>query len=106
MEDTLYQSERWGMSSYRFDVPNGVYQVQLRFAEIYGWSANQRVFDVQIEGQTVLAGLDVFALAGRFTAYDRSFDVTVSDGRLDISFIPRIGAAKINAIRVTEIPPP
>ena len=35
MDDTLYQSERFGMSEYRFDVPNGDYAVDLRFAEIY-----------------------------------------------------------------------
>ena len=35
MDDPLYQDLRRGMSEYRFDgVPNGAYQVELRFAEL------------------------------------------------------------------------
>ena len=55
VDDTLYQSERyWNASGggYRFDVPNGQYQVDLKFAEIYQTAAGRRVFDVVIEGVT------------------------------------------------------
>lgn len=104
-DDPLYHSERWGMSGYRFDVPPGTYTVLLRFAEVYGWKVGQRIFDVQIEEQTALANLDIFAAAGRYTAHDRQFTVIVSDGVLDIAFIPRLDAPKINAIRVTNAGP-
>jgi hypothetical protein len=104
VDDTLYQSERWGMTGYSFDVAPGTYNVQLKFAEIYGWKAGQRIFDVQIEGQTVLSSLDVYAIAGRYTAYDRSFTALVTDGKLDITFTARVDAPKINAIRVTQAP--
>jgi chitinase len=100
LDDALYQAERWGMSVYRFDLPPGIYSVQLKFAEVYGWKAGQRIFDVQIEGQTVLANLDIFAAAGRYTAYDRSFTVQAADGSLDIGFVARVDAPKINAIRI------
>jgi len=104
IDDTLYQSERWGDMAYRFDVPPGRYQVQLKFAEVYGWKKEQRIFDVRIEGATVLSALDIFAAAGRYTAYDRSFVVQTADGSLDISFVARVDAPKINAIRVTATP--
>jgi hypothetical protein len=42
----LYQSVRWGTFSYNFTVPNGTYNVILKFAEIYWSSAGQRVFHV------------------------------------------------------------
>jgi len=103
-DDTLYQSERWGMSAYRFTLPAGTYLVQIRFAEIYAWQKGQRVFDVQIEGATVISGLDIFAVAGRYTAHDRSFTVDVTDGVLDISFVNKVSYAKVNAIRVTALP--
>src|SRR6056297_999755 len=32
-DDTLYQFERWGSPSYYFDVPDGNYEVTLKFAE-------------------------------------------------------------------------
>ncbi len=102
LDDTLYQSERWGMTGYSFDVAAGTYNVQFKFAEIYGWKAGQRLFDVQIEGQTVISNLDIFATVGRYTAFDRSFLVQVTDGKLDIAFVARVDAPKINAIRVTQ----
>jgi photosystem II stability/assembly factor-like uncharacterized protein len=106
LDDALYQSERWGATmAYRFDAPPGTYQVQLKFAEVYGWKKEQRVFDVQIEGMTVLPALDIFALAGRYTAYDRTFLVQVTDGSLDITFTARVDAPKINAFRVTAVAP-
>ena len=32
-DSSLYQDERWAMAGYRFDLPNGRYQVTLGFAE-------------------------------------------------------------------------
>jgi hypothetical protein len=106
-EDPIYQDLRSGMSGYRFDVPDGQYRVDLSFAELVAKRAGARVFSVTIEGTTVLAGLDVFAVAGgRFIAVDRSFVVNVSDGQLDIGFTPQRGDVPIvNGILVTEMPP-
>jgi subtilisin family serine protease len=106
-EDPIYQDLRSGMTGYRFDVPDGQYRVDLSFAELVAKRAGARVFSVTIEGTTVLAGLDVFAVAGgRFIAVDRSFVVNVSDGQLDIGFTPQRGDVPIvNGILVTEMPP-
>src|SRR5262249_23918269 len=51
-DDRIYQTERYGMSGYAFDVANGRYTVRLHFAETYtGITAcGQRVFDVKVEG--------------------------------------------------------
>ncbi len=102
-DDTLYQSERWGMLSYRFDVPNGSYRIELKFAEIYAWTPGQRVFDVKIEGELVLDDLDIFAKAGRDTACDQVFVGPINDGQVTIEFIPRTNHAKVSAIRVTGV---
>ena len=105
-DDGLYQDARVGMTSYRFDVPDGVYKVDLRFAEIANVKANGRKFDVTIEGDVVLPGLDVFAAAGgKNTALDRTFIVSVTDGHLDIGFVAQRGDKPIiNAILVTGLP--
>ena len=42
ISDRIYQTERWGLSAYRFSVPNGIYQVNLHFAEIN--SVNEKYF--------------------------------------------------------------
>ena len=95
------------MSAYRFAVPNGVYQVDLSFAELQLKKAGARVFSVSLEGTAVISNLDVFAAAGgQLVAYDRSFIVEVTDGVLDIGFLAQRGDQPIvNAILVTEMPP-
>ncbi|MGH9284367.1 MAG: malectin domain-containing carbohydrate-binding protein, partial [Acidimicrobiales bacterium] len=88
----LFQSERWdpaGAPELQWDFPvtPGQYQVRLYFAEIYAGAqvGGARVFDVAIEGQTVLNDYDVYAEVGGFTGVVKSFTVT-ADANLDIDF--------------------
>ena len=83
---TLYQTCRWGAFSYNFAVPNGNYTVNLKFAEIYYSTAGSRVFNVAINGTPVLSNFDITAQAGAFTALDKSFPVTVTNGQIAIQF--------------------
>lgn len=101
-DDPLYQTVHWGYGSwgYKFDVPNGDYSVELRFVEPYFTEAGKRVFDVQLEGETVLADLDVYTVVGHDVAYDRTFDVTVTDGQLNVDFVSKVDNADIGAIQV------
>ena len=68
--DVIYQTERSGRLtspfSYAIPVDNGTYDVELHFAEIFAGTQNpgQRVFDVMIEGNTVLNNYDIAATAG------------------------------------------
>jgi len=105
-DDGIYQTERYGMSSYAISVPNGRYTVKLHFAETYtGITAcGQRVFDVNVEG-SALNGLDLFCQAGgRNIALVETFSVVVSEGRLNISFTPHANNAEVNGIEVLSAP--
>jgi len=106
-DPVLYQTERYNLNGYMFDVPNGLYRVTLKFAEIYaGASIGSRVFDVQVQGATAISALDVMAQAGgRFIAYDVPLLVTVSNSQLSISFVNRVGFGKVNAIEVIALAP-
>lgn len=102
----IYQSERYfgrAEGGYVFDVPEGRYEVEMKFAEIFGREPGKRVFDVQIEGVTVLDDFDVAAQAGINTALDRTFLVNVNDGQLSIALTPITDSAKINALRVSAV---
>ncbi|SEB07469.1 carbohydrate-binding protein [Leifsonia sp. 21MFCrub1.1] len=105
-DDPLYQSERNGASfSYAFPVPTGRYRVGLKLSENFFTSAGQRVFTVSAEGAPQLSNLDIFAAAGaRYKALDRSFDVTVTDGTLNLGFASSVNLAKVDAISITPIP--
>ena len=92
------------MSSYLFDVPNGDYRVDLRFAEIYDREAGRRVFDVLVQGNLVLAGFCPFdAAGGRDIALRYLVMATVSNGQLSVEFVPGVGNPKISAIGVEPI---
>jgi chitinase len=101
----LYQSynlfSNW--TGYKFDVANATYTVTLKFMEDWANAAGQRKFDVKIENTTVLTGFDIFATCGAFTACDKTFTATVSDGQLNVAFNMNGGAnyATVSAIQVT-----
>ena len=61
----VYQTCRLGNLAYRLDMPDGTYDVTLMFAELQYDAPGKRVFDVKINGKTVLDKLDIFAAAGK-----------------------------------------
>ena len=93
-DDGLYQRydqfNNW--SGYKFDVANGTYQVTLKMMEDWATAAGHRRFDVRAENTVVLTAFDIFASCGAFTACDRTFTTTVSDGQLNIGFTMNGGA--------------
>lgn len=99
----LYANERWESEfSYRLPVPAGKYKVTLKFAETYLNGPGLRVFDVMLNGNTVLGHFDLFKEAGGMDkAIDRTFDVTQADaGILEIRFKSSVQNAKICAIEI------
>jgi hypothetical protein len=107
----LFQTFRYGRDKlrYHFPVPDGEYQVELYFAEPWlgtgggldctGW----RLFDVAINGQTVIQDLDIWREAGHDGALKKTVQARVTGGELVVSF-PRVasGQALISAIAVAS----
>jgi hypothetical protein len=104
-DDTLYQYIRWSDSAnpvqYRFDLPNGNYQVRLHFNEIWSTGPGARLFDVRMEGALVWDDVDIYAQAGgQATALMLSAPVTVADGELNIEFVHQLDNPHVCAIEV------
>src|SRR5208337_5479834 len=101
-DPTLYLTERYGKTfSYNIPAPNGTYTVILQFAEIYWNQPGQRKFNVFVQGNEVITGLDIIASAGgKNIAYDVTFPVTVTNGMLDIDFTTVVDNAKVSAIEI------
>jgi hypothetical protein len=98
---------RENVLEYRFDeVPPGVYEVDLRFAEIQPQQPNRRLFHVLIEGNIEIFAHDIALEVGSFAADQHTFFVTVTDGQLNVRFFPleRNDQPIVNAIRVTHRP--
>ncbi len=82
----IFGSERYGQQDWNFSVPSGrSITVRLYFANQYAGTAapGQRVFDVLLDGSTVLNDFDVAAAVGNRVATMRQFSIT-SDGNVDL----------------------
>ena len=86
-----------------FPVTPGEYEVRLYFAETFSgaFTPGARVFDVTIEGATVLDNYDIFADVGGLKGVVKSFTVT-SDANLDIDFLRVVQNPNICAIEIID----
>lgn len=99
---SIYGAERYGMSRFSHPVPNGKYTVKLHFAETYEgiYAAGERVFSFNVEGQDI-KDFDVTAKTGGvMRAHVETVEVTVADGKLDITFTSKIENPEINALEI------
>jgi fibronectin type 3 domain-containing protein len=79
----VYQSARQGAITYTIPglTDGASYTVRLHFAELYFSAAGQRVFNVAINGTTVLSNFDIYATAkANFTAVVEQFAATANSG--------------------------
>ena len=104
LDDTLYQSERFGGFSYDLPIANGTYEVTLQFAEIFFTSDGGRIFDANAEGAIILPATDIHAEVGADAAFDQTFIIEVTDGELNIGLNIIQDNAKISALVVRTIP--
>lgn len=103
-EPILYQTARYGLYSdfsYQIPVMNGTYSVTLKFAEIKYSAQGQRVFNVAINGISVLKNFDILAQTSPFTALDKTFPVTVSNNAVNIAVTGVVNGGIVNAIQVS-----
>jgi len=108
-DDMLYLTERWAAAlSYTFNLANGWYLVTLKFNEMFVNSAGARMFNINMEGNTVQSSFDVYASAGNSQRYavDRSYAVQVTDGKLNIDLNQVVEMCILNAIQVETYYPP
>ncbi len=98
----IYRSEHYSMTSFSYPVPNGKYIVKLHFCETFeGISGpGERVFSFNVEGHE-FKDFDVWVKAGGpMRAYVETVNVEVTDGKLDITFTPKVENPQINGIEI------
>lgn len=84
-DDALYSTRRTGVFTYAKAVDNGDYTLRLLFTDWHS-TANKRKFNVDVEGARILTNFDIVAEVGSRTALDKTFNITIADGALDMSF--------------------
>ena len=77
------------------------YKVRLYFVEPEAIEKGQRVFDVMLQGKTVLEKFDIVSQSGTTdTMVIREFDTVVTDGRLQINLKSHAGASLLSGIEL------
>ena len=96
----IYNSNRYNAAAVNYTLPvpsAGTYQLTLMFAETYWSQAGQRLFSVAVQGQVLVAQLDLFAAAGgQFVAYNVVTSVAVAAPQLAVQVV--LGTIKDNAL--------
>ncbi len=98
----LYRAEHYSMDSFSWPVPNGKYVVKLHFAETFEGitGPGERVFSFNVQGKE-FKDFDPWVKAGGFLkAYVESVSVEVTDGKLRITFTPKVENPQICAIEI------
>jgi beta-galactosidase len=99
----MYVTYRAGLEGYRFDVPDGDYRVELLFAEPEDLAPGERVFDVGMNGATMLERVDLAEQTGLGRANPILIDTAVRGGAgLLVSFGVVAGEPILNGIRVRK----
>jgi beta-galactosidase len=119
--DPVYQTQQEGISSFRFDVGPGEYEVILHFAELTGATAKgipynlsagkgteqgivNRSFNVLANGSTVLATFNIAAQHGISKAVSKKFTVSVMDTKgIQLDFQSISGEPVLNAIQLRKL---
>lgn len=109
----LFQTNRWDPNlepemRWSFPVPAGTrVEARIFVAEIFPifTDPGDRVFDVRIEGDPWLTGLDAVAAAGPATGLMRGIARRIDDGALSLRFEHFVENPMVSAIEVRVLPP-
>ena len=100
----VYQTERYGNFTYTVPnlTPGSAYTLRLHFAENYWTAANKRLFNVSVNGASVLANFDIFTAAGGANkAVVETFAVTAdSSGKVAVVFAATKDFAKLSGLEL------
>lgn len=119
--DPVYQTQQVGIKQFKFDVPDGEYELSLHFAELVGGETKealaynldnnhkkevveQRIFDVAINGAPFMGKLNIATDFGYTTAVKKKTTITVQNGKgIIIDFNAIEGKPVLNAIQLRKI---
>ncbi|NGF55843.1 beta-galactosidase [Parapedobacter sp. SGR-10] len=120
--DPVYATQRTGIEQFKFDVPQGEYELTLHFAELLsdiqreelvynlngggltGDNFQERVFDVNINGHVFLKNLSNKEYLEPEKSVNFKTSVSVYDHQgITVDFVPKTGETILNGIQLRKI---
>lgn len=120
VKDPLFQTQRFGVKSFKADLPLGQYEITFCLADLSGKIQNSvyelgkaddvgkvnksddTEFDIIINGQIIAENLNPKKIKGSVTAYEFS-SIIYTDSGLNIDFIAKDGIVGVNGIKIRKI---
>lgn len=113
----LLQTKRENPDAYRFDVPNGTYELELLFADLYNAPPREAYdlakptnsepvhnqFNIYINDRIAAKGFSPFAECGNNSTISKRYIVEVKEGRITVSLERLKGNSFINALKVRKL---
>jgi len=99
--DPVYQTQRIGLEAYRFDVPDGAYELTLCFSQIEN---RDRPFNVMINDGYFIKELNLLRDYGLNRAVSFRFDVAAENREgIEIAFSASKGVPVLNGIKIRRM---
>lgn len=113
----LFQSYAENIEAYRFDVPDGKYELELGFADPSGNSGNLayllgkggkpescgNCFDISVNGERLGVAFDPAGSGGSRFVIKKKYFVRSVNGKVEVTFTPVSGKTMLNTIKIRKI---
>jgi beta-galactosidase len=103
-DSPLFYSYRDDIKGYKFDVADGVYELELCFIEPEKIATEERVFSVSINGIKTLQEVDLITDCGYAVATKKKFMVEAKDHQgVEVAFEAKKGKAVLSGIKIKKV---
>ena len=100
--DPIFQTQIIGLEQYKFDAPNGTYELTLSLAELK--SKGENVMDIDVNGKTIWSNLNIKQHYGNDRSVSKRFVIAVDDGNgISINFTAKKGKTRLSGIKLRKI---
>ncbi|XCF05480.1 glycoside hydrolase family 2 TIM barrel-domain containing protein [Tamlana crocina] len=100
--DPIYQTQRIGIEAYKFDVPDGTYELSLLLAELK--SKGENVMTIAVNGKPIWKDLNVKEQFGDDRSVSKRFLITVEDDKgLTVDFKAEKGETRLSGIKLRKV---
>ncbi|WP_136480748.1 glycoside hydrolase family 2 TIM barrel-domain containing protein [Cognatitamlana onchidii] len=100
--DPIYQTQRIGIEAYKFDVPNGTYELSLLLAELK--SKGENLMDISVNGTPIWYNLNLKQDYGNDRGVAKRFLVTVEEDKgVTVGFNASKGQTRLCGIKLRRV---
>ncbi len=100
--DPIYQTQRIGIEAYKFDVPDGTYELSLLLAELK--TKDQNIMDIMVNGTTIWSEVNLKKEYGNNRGVTKRFLISVEDENgITVNFKAKKGQTRLSGIKLRKV---